>query len=127
MTLGAYQMAIYQLTVAEYACFVKATNRSEPPATGGIAWQEQLTERQDHPVVCISWHDALAYVQWLAQVTGEPYRLPSEAEWDRAARGTDGRIYPWGNQWDKARANISDGDPPNNRTYQQLSAWCKSR
>jgi formylglycine-generating enzyme required for sulfatase activity len=110
-TLATYQIAIYPLTVAEYACFVKATNRAAPPNAGAVTWQKQLAERQEHPVVCISWNDALVYAQWLAQVTGEAYRLPSEAEWEQAARGTDGRIYPWGNQWDKTRANTNDGGP----------------
>jgi formylglycine-generating enzyme required for sulfatase activity len=111
VTLATYQIAMYPLTVAEYACFVNATNRAVPQNAGAVTWQKQLAERQDHPVVCITWQDALAYAQWLAQVTGEPYRLPSEAEWERAARGTDGRIYPWGNQWDKTRANTNDGGP----------------
>ena len=109
--VGSFIIGTYPVTVAEYACFVKATNRTVPRDFGEVTWQKQQAERQDHPVVCITWHDALAYAQWLAQVTDEPYRLPTEAEWEHAARGTDGRIYPWGNQWDKTRANTSDGGP----------------
>jgi formylglycine-generating enzyme required for sulfatase activity len=84
---------------------VQATGCSTPDD-----WSRQQ-QRPDHPLVNVTWHDALAYVQWLAQVTGEPWRLPTEAEWEKAARGTDRRIYPWGNQWDRTRANTEDGGP----------------
>src|SRR5262249_9422211 len=85
-----------------------------PPAAIGIPpvdyWKDQLN-RLDHPVVSIKWSDALAYAQWFASITHEPWRLATEAEWEKAARGTAGNIYPWGNQWDRSRANTSDGGP----------------
>jgi formylglycine-generating enzyme required for sulfatase activity len=106
--LGAFQIGMYPVTVAEYACAVRANVVGEPPKSGSVDWTTQL-QRLDHPVVCVSWRDVLAYVRWLEQVTGQPWRLPTEAEWEKAARGTDGRIYPWGSQWDKNRANTRDG------------------
>ncbi len=101
--LNSYKIAKYPLTVAEYACFIQATGRSAPQG-----YSAQL-QRQDNPVYNISWSDALAYVEWLAGVSGEPYRLPTEAEWEKAARGDDGRIYPWGNEWAPGRANVAEG------------------
>jgi formylglycine-generating enzyme required for sulfatase activity len=106
----AYEIGMYPVTVAEYACAVRAKAVREPQKAGNVDWAAQQ-QRPDHPVVCVSWNDALAYVRWLAQVTGQPWRLPTEAEWEKAARGTDGRIYPWGNQWDETRANTNDGGP----------------
>lgn len=102
VTLAAFQIAKFPVTVAEYACFVRA-GFGEP--TG---WEWMLREL-DHPVVNVSWHDATAYARWLAERSGQPWRLPCEAEWEKAARGTDGRIYPWGDIWDQSCANTDDG------------------
>jgi formylglycine-generating enzyme required for sulfatase activity len=107
VTLETYHIGIYPLTVAEYACFVQATDYATPDDWGN---QERYA---DHPIVYVPWRDALAYTQWLTQVTGEPWRLPTEAEWEKAARGADGRIYPWGDLWEESRANIGDGRPRN--------------
>jgi formylglycine-generating enzyme required for sulfatase activity len=104
VTLQAFQIARYPVTVAEYACFVRSSQKQPNN------WQQQLATL-DHPVVYVSWNDVVAYAAWLKQQTGQPWRLLSEAEWEKAARGTDGRVYPWGNQWDKARANTNDGSP----------------
>ena len=61
----------------------------------------------------MTWHDALAYVGWLGERTGAAYRLPTEAEWEKAARGDDGRLWPWGNDWDAGagRANCKPAGP----------------
>jgi formylglycine-generating enzyme required for sulfatase activity len=104
--LPDYYMAKTPVTNAQYAAFVEATGHEQPrhwkggPPPGG---------KEDHPVVYVSWHDAVAYCNWLAEVTGKAYRLPSEAEWEKGARGTDGRIYPWGNEWDPKRCNSGEG------------------
>jgi formylglycine-generating enzyme required for sulfatase activity len=106
VTVAAYQIGKYPVTVAEYACFVRATKHSEPKSHyNRLRWAQQLSERLDHPVVNVSWHDALAHAHWLVERTGQPWRLLTEAEWEKAARGTDGRLYPWGNAWNPANAN----------------------
>jgi formylglycine-generating enzyme required for sulfatase activity len=112
VTLAAFGIARHPVTVAEYACFVRA-GRAEPKRTyGDLDWQAQR-QRPDHPVVNVAWHDAAAYAGWLTQATGEPWRLPSEAEWEKASRWDAARgralIYPWGNGFVKARANTAPG------------------
>jgi toxoflavin biosynthesis protein ToxD len=99
VTLPAYEIARFPITVAEYACFVRSGYHA--PAD----WQKQLSTL-DHPVVSVSWRDAVAYAAWLAERTAELWQLPSEAEWEKAARGTDGRTYPWGDTFDQARCNL---------------------
>ncbi len=112
VSLSAYQIARFPVTVAEYACAVRAKAVREPPKGYlGTDWQTQL-QRLDHPVVCISWQDALVYTRWLAKMTGQPWRLPTEAEWEKAARWDAerqiSRVYPWGDAFDKARCNTSE-------------------
>ncbi len=102
--LPDYTIAKAPVTNAQYLAFLEATDHSIPKHwVGG----KQPGDKEDHPVVYVNWHDAMAYCQWLAEATGKAYRLPSEAEWEKAARGTDGRIYPWGDQLpDKNRCNF---------------------
>jgi len=104
--LPDYYIARTPITNAQYAAFVKATDLELPEH-----WKRGTPPRdkEDHPVVNVSWYDAVAYCDWLAELTGKPYRLPTEAEWEKAARGTDGRIYPWGDEWDSERCNSWEG------------------
>ena len=67
-----------------------------------------LFQAPNHPRVGVSWYEAVAYCSWLSERLGYTVRLPSEAEWERAARSTDGRIYPWGDEFDARRCNMSD-------------------
>ncbi|TEU11372.1 MAG: hypothetical protein E3J25_08125 [Anaerolineales bacterium] len=103
--LSEYWIGKYPVTNAQYAIFVEASGRRLPEHWEGGRPPEG---KEDYPVVNVSWWDALAYCRWLAEVTGKPYRLPSEAQWEKAARGTDGRTYPWGNRWDSQRCNTRE-------------------
>jgi hypothetical protein len=105
--VGDLSLATYPVTVAEYDCAVRVKAVHEPPNEGRTEWTEQV-QHPDHPVIGVSWQDALTYAAWLAKVTSQGWRLPTEAEWEKAARGTDGRIYPWGDVFDNAKCNISE-------------------
>ena len=108
--VDGFAIGQHPVTIAEYACAVRANAVREPLQAGIVGsgyrpdWQMQQTH-PDHPVVCVPWNDVIAYCRWLAKITGQRWRLPSEAEWEKAARGTDGRIYPWGDTFDKSRCN----------------------
>jgi formylglycine-generating enzyme required for sulfatase activity len=108
LSLPDYSIAKTPVTNAQYAAFVQATGHGPPKH-----WQDKTVPRgqENHPVIYISWDDAVVYCRWLAKTTKKPYRLPTEAEWEKAARGTDGRIYPWGNKWDAKRCNTSEDGP----------------
>ena len=71
-------------------------------------WDEAVYSLPNQPVVGISWYEAVAYANWLARKTDKPYRLPTEAEWERAVRHTDGRTYPWGETWRDGMANSEE-------------------
>lgn len=92
--VDGFAMAATQVTVAEYGRFLAATGREAPPKWGDA---EFCDPRQ--PVVAVSWFEAVAYCEWLLRVTGARYRLPTEAEWERAARGgVEGKLFPWGDE-----------------------------
>ena len=100
--LSEYWIGKYPVANAQYATFVNVTGHKPPKH-----WKKGCPPqgKENHPVVYVNWHDAAAYCRWLTQVTGRPYRLPTEAEWEKAARGTDERKYPWGNRWDSRKCN----------------------
>lgn len=102
VALPAFQIARHPVTNGQYAAYVEATDQAAPTHWGGRECPPSLV---DHPVVHVSWHEARAYAAWLQEQTGKPYRLPTEAEWERAARGDDLRLWPWGDEWDQRCAN----------------------
>jgi formylglycine-generating enzyme required for sulfatase activity len=103
--LPNYYLAKTPVTNAQYRAFVLATGHEAPEG-----WSHRTPPRgkEEHPVVHVSWYEAQGYCLWLSEVTGRRYSLPSEAEWEKGARGTDGRIYPWGDQWDDMRCNSGE-------------------
>jgi formylglycine-generating enzyme required for sulfatase activity/energy-coupling factor transporter ATP-binding protein EcfA2 len=101
--LERFWIARVPITNAQYQLFVKATGH-QPPGH----WEEGRPPREleSHPVVNVTWFDALAYCRWLSEVTGKHITLPSEAEWEKAARGDkDKRAYPWGDEFEATRCN----------------------
>jgi len=102
--LDAYYIDKYEVTNAQYKKFCDATNRFDPefPHFGGKTDPGYFKNYPNNPVVNVTWEEASAYSSWAGK------RLPTEAEWEKAARGTDGRKYPWGNKWDASKCNSKE-------------------
>jgi len=90
--LDGYWIYKHEVTVAQYRKFCQDTGQQMPSAPSW-GWQD------DHPIVRVTWSDAGAYCKWAS------VELPTEAQWEKAARSTDGRIWPWGNEWDASKCN----------------------
>lgn len=129
VTLDAFEMSAHPITMAQYERFVQETGYRSPGvhelplivATGGrereevfrersdrYAWRgtRPPAERLDHPVTLVRWEDAVAYCAWLSSLMGKPLRLPTEAEWEYAARAGSKDPLPWGEALDPSRANF---------------------
>jgi formylglycine-generating enzyme required for sulfatase activity len=87
--LDEYLIARFELTTKQWRTFVNATGYACDP--------KSLIDPDDRPARWVSWEDAQVFCAWATQVSGRRVRLPTEAEWEKAARGTDARMYPWGN------------------------------
>ena len=125
VTLAAYAIGRYPVTNAEFRRFAEDggyTSREHWTEAGWQAkesngwkqpryWDDNQWNDPSQPVVGVAWYEAAAYCNWLAHKTGKPYRLPTEAEWEHAARGKEGYRYPWGDAWDKARCNNKESGP----------------
>ncbi len=130
----SYKVSRYLTTNAQYRCFMKNGGYTTRRYWTDAGWAEKLKPTYEnepwtgprnygepfnlsnHPVVGVSWYEAVAFCRWLTEVqrqqgeltADEIIRLPTEAEWEKAARGTDGRVYPWGNEADPNRANCAE-------------------
>jgi formylglycine-generating enzyme required for sulfatase activity len=130
-----YSIAQYPLTNAQYARFLEAGGYDQKqwwteagwdtklkgleldwgtgqgvattPWTAPRFWNDPKWNGGDYPVVGVTWYEAAAFCQWLSDTTGERIMLPTEEQWQYAAQGDDGRLYPWGNEWDCTRCNNS--------------------
>jgi len=129
-TLPTYSIMKTPVTRCDYALFVADTDHPPPrinktswdaqglkhPYKSTIKFQWNKGEQNDknrchHPVVLVSYADVKAYANWLSDKTGLTWRLPSEFEWEKAARGVSGYLYPWGNQYDPLKLNSHDAGP----------------
>ena len=114
VTLKSFYISKYPVTAEQYRVFIEAGGYQQNRywTNAGWSWREsearinpehwddiRQTGEAALPVVGVSWYEVVAYCRWLSAETGRFYRLPTEAEWEKAARGTDGRLYPWGDEF----------------------------
>jgi formylglycine-generating enzyme required for sulfatase activity/class 3 adenylate cyclase len=118
LALTDYRIGKHPVTNAEYRRFVEAGGYAEKrwwTAAGRMEigdkrreprfWQDTRFNRPNQPAIGLSWYECVAYCRWLSAESGWLWRLPTEAEWEKAARGIDGRVFPWGNEFDDRRLN----------------------
>lgn len=133
--LPAFYVDVFPTTNADYARFVAATGHRSPEHWEKIGHPSDVLF--DHPVVFVTWRDAVAYAAWAAKA------LPSSQQWEKVARGTRGDVYPWGSQLTPAKCNVREGDirstTPVNRYHSGVSPygvydmcgntweWCSNR
>ncbi|MGZ7077791.1 MAG: formylglycine-generating enzyme family protein [Thermoanaerobaculia bacterium] len=131
--VDAFELGMHQVTNAEYDDFVRATSRAQPPFR-----DDPNFHQLDQPVVAVSWFDAVSYCEWLSSTTGRRFRLPTEAEWECAARGgVEGELYPWGNapqsrthdekRWTNGPEPVGSGAPNRYGLHdlcENVHEWC---
>lgn len=119
--LGAFYIDKYEVTNLMYRGFCQETGHRKP-----LHWSDKTSEwmpfgLEYHPVTYVDWHDAWSYACWVGR------HLPTEAEWEKAARGTDGRIYPWGDRFDHFKAHYREVYYAHNLKSEPIKAECQKR
>jgi formylglycine-generating enzyme required for sulfatase activity len=122
VSVPAFEIAKYPVTNAQFAKFIEAGGyqtrewwssgwklREQEFWTQPRFWNDAEFNHINQPVVGVSWFEATAFCLWLSATSGESIMLPTEAGWQRAAQGSDGRVYPWGKKWDGLRCNNNTG------------------
>jgi formylglycine-generating enzyme len=132
--VDAFLLSSCQVRNSDYSQFLGDAEHDVPPF-----WQDSNLNQPEQPVVGISWHDAVAYCNWLSRSSGRNFRLPTEAEWERAARGgVENELYPWGNgapqslpeyerRWKKGPEPVAQGAPNRFGLYdicENVHEWC---
>lgn len=122
VSLTDFYLGKYPVTVDEYGRFIKAGGYEDNHFWSPAAWQWRLQNNRTQPafwndpggngdvrlpVIGVSWYEAQAYGRWLSATSGRSYRLPTEFEWEAAARGPGSLLYPWGDEFDSSRCNYS--------------------
>lgn len=137
INIRAFSMGKYAVTRGQFAEFIQATgykparkcfaevSHGKFDETGDASWKDPSFEQTDRdPVVCVNWNDAMAYVEWLSQATGQRYRLPSEAEWEYAARAGTTTSRIWGNDADDACSYANAADAQVKKKYGWKTVDC---
>jgi formylglycine-generating enzyme required for sulfatase activity len=110
--LDAYYIDKYEVTNEQYKKFVEETGHRIPRC-----WNDSRFNRPNQPIVGITWDDAVEYATWAGK------RLPTEAEWEKAARGTDKRLWPWGNKFDKTKCNVWESQEAGQRDTKPVGSF----
>ena len=103
VNLPDFEIDRFEVTNDDFSLFVELTGYvTDAEQSGGQSWRKYAEGKPGHPVVKVTWNDGVAFCEWAGK------RLPTEEEWEKAARGTDGRTYPWGNDFDATLANVKE-------------------